>query len=115
MLFLLLRIAFVVNLCLLLGALLGILVYVVLNWAFDKLVRTVFGLQQLNSMDKNLYYDQVTNRCNIFGCVIFTKTTPEAIREIMGKRYAGQYTRMRSRVVKKFDNYYFKEITGDEL
>jgi hypothetical protein len=66
-------------------------------------------------MDKNLYYDQVTNRCNIFGCVIFTKTTPEAIREIIGKRYAGQYTRMRSRVVKKFDNYYFKEITGDEL
>ena len=32
-------------------------------------------------MDKNLYYDQVTNRCNIFGCVIFTKTTPEAIRD----------------------------------
>lgn len=47
--------------------------------------------------------------------LIFERCEPDSIRDIMGKKMPTDWPRMRSKVIKVLDNYYFKEMKGEEL
>lgn len=49
------------------------------------------------------------------GTTIFEKCDATFMRRVMLERWTQQFVRMRSKVVKRLDNYYFKEMTGEEL
>ena len=110
--FLILKIALTVVLCMYFGVLLGILAFVIFNYVLDVLICLLFWITPMNTTDKNVFYDQKTNRCNIMAALTFEKCDSEAIREIMGKKMPTEWLRMRSKVVKVLDNYYFKEMKG---
>jgi hypothetical protein len=47
--------------------------------------------------------------------LVFNKCDPEGIKKLIGTKMPGQWVRMRSKIVKILDNFYFKEMKGDEL
>jgi len=57
-LFLLLKIALTVNLCLFFGPLIGIVLFVVLNSLVDFFITIIYGCTSMNHMDKNVFFDQ---------------------------------------------------------
>lgn len=69
----------------------------------------------MNTVDTNLWFDQTTNRCNIMGTTIFEKCDADFMRKVLLERWTKRFARMRSKVVKRLDNYYFKEMTAEEL
>ena len=81
--YLAIKIGLVIGLCLQVGVLLGIIAFILLNYLVDLFIRIIYVLQPLNTTDKNVFYDQVSNRCNIMAAVIFEKCETEAIREII--------------------------------
>lgn len=113
--FLLIKIALTVGLCLHLGAIYGLAVFIVLNYLVDLAIRTVFDLQPMNSTDKNVFYDQETNRCNVLAALVFEKMKAEDFAPVVEEDLPRIYKRFRSKVVKVMDNYYFKELRPEEL
>lgn len=81
--YLMLKICICIGLCISLGPLFGIIGFVLLNYLVDLFIRLIFGLQPMNTTDKNVWFDQVSNRCNIMGAIVFEKTDPENIREVL--------------------------------
>ena len=55
--FLFVKIGITVALCNHLGIFTGLITFIVLNYLMDLMIRTVYGLQPMNSTDKNVYYD----------------------------------------------------------
>ena len=47
--------------------------------------------------------------------LVLEKCEPENVRAIWIERMSKQWKRMRSKMVKVLDNYYFKEMKGEEL
>ena len=45
------------------GPLIGAVLIFVLNYLVELAIRTIYGLHYINLMDKNVFYDQVSNRC----------------------------------------------------
>ena len=81
--FLLLKIAFVVNLCQYLGVLIGLVSFIVINFLLDQFICLLFWVSPMNTTDKNVFFDQETNRCNIMGGLFFNKDNGEANLEGM--------------------------------
>jgi len=78
----------------------------------DMAICKFYDVMPLNSIDKNVWYDQTTNRCNIMSMVVLERTTDANLHEIFVKRMHSQYVRMRCKMVKIGDQYYFKEMFG---
>lgn len=97
------------------GPLLGVLILVLVNLLIEKFISLVFWVEPLNSTDKNVFYDQETNRCHIMGVILLDKTDENNIREIFAKRMTSRFFRLRSKMVKILDAYYFKELSNEEL
>lgn len=47
--------------------------------------------------------------------LIFERCEPDVIKKLLVERMTSQFRRMRSKMVKVTDSYYFKEIRGEEL
>ena len=97
------------------GFLITVVGWIALDYIFGKLVCLVYGLDELNSTDSNVFFDQKSNRCNIMGALILKKCEPETFRNVIVNKMPVQYKRFRSKMVKVLDRYYFKEIKGEEL
>lgn len=85
------RVAVAVGLCSYAGILYGIISFIILNYLVDLFIRLIYGLQPLNTIDKNVFYDQVSNRCNIVAAVVFERTSAEAVREILQRRLPNKW------------------------
>lgn len=49
------------------------------------------------------------------GVILLDKTDENNIREIFAKRMTSRFFRLRSKMVKILDAYYFKELSNEEL
>ena len=52
-----LKIALTVVLCIKLGVLYGLIAFIIINYVVDLTIRLTFGLEGLNTTDKNVFYD----------------------------------------------------------
>lgn len=55
--YLLTKIGIAVGLCMSAGVLIGIVGFVILNYLVDLFIRLIYGLQPMNTTDKNVFYD----------------------------------------------------------
>lgn len=69
----------------------------------------------MNSTDQNLFFDQTSNKCNIMGVIVLEKTNEQTLRDVFGKRAPNLWYRLRCKMVKILDRYYFKEMDEIEL
>jgi hypothetical protein len=69
----------------------------------------------MTTSDKNTFYDNKTNKANIFAGLTFNKCDPLFVKSLFCERMAGQWQRCRSKLIKVADAYYFKEMTPEEL
>ena len=72
-------------------------------------------MEPLNATDKNVFYDQETNRCHIIGTILLEKTDADTVRDVIASRMTSKFYRLRSKMVKILDSYYFKEFEPNEL
>lgn len=72
------------------------------------------SLEALNATDTNMWYDQTTNRCNVMASLIFDKCDESVIREVFQNKMPQDRFRLRAKLVKILDNYYFKELPKEE-
>ena len=115
-LFLVLKIILVTNFCLYFGVILGLLVYVLLDWLVNKTISIIFKAEPLGFMDKNVFFDQTTNRCNIVAGLEFERFDIKAkFKDHFVNTLTTRYPRLRSKLIKVLDNYYWKEFTPEEL
>jgi hypothetical protein len=84
--FILLKLTAMVALILWLGALYGIIIVIVSDYMIDLAIRIFFGLEPLNSTDKNVFHDQLTNRCNIMASLVFEHCDEDVIREVFQRK-----------------------------
>lgn len=82
MVYLLLKISLTIYLVSISGPIYGIILLIVLNYLLDLFIRVTFRLDYMNTTDKNSFYDQKSNRCNIFGSLVFERCDPEIIRDV---------------------------------
>jgi len=47
--------------------------------------------------------------------ITFERCEPDVLKKIFVERMTRQFKRMRSKIVKVTDSYYFKEMRGEEL
>lgn len=80
--FLLLKITATVALIMQIGALYGIIAVIVADFMLDLAIRIIFNLEPLNTTDKNVFHDQLTNRCNIMASLVFEHCDEDVIREV---------------------------------
>lgn len=80
--FLILKIALTTCLCMYLGVLLGIIAFVVFNFLLDLFIQVLFGVHAMNTTDKNVFYDQTTNRCNIMAGLVIQKCGDKELKGI---------------------------------
>jgi hypothetical protein len=81
-LFLLAKIVLLATLITWYGWMWGVGLYFGLDLAVDKSIQTIYQVEPLNAVDKNVFYDSESNRCNIMACLIFEKTTEEVLRNV---------------------------------
>ena len=62
-----------------------------------------------------MWYDQASNRCNIMSFAIVERTDEELLKKVFSEKLSASFQRMRSKMVKIADTYFFKEMSGDEL
>ena len=58
----------------------GILLGIVLLFSVELCITTVYKVEPLNATDKNVFYDQESNRCHIMGIILLEKTEAETVR-----------------------------------
>lgn len=78
------------------GIVLAVLSFSILNYTLDKLIQKVYKVHPLNSVDKNVFYDQLTNRCNIMGFFVLHKCEEASIKTLLTTKLPGQHVRFRS-------------------
>lgn len=93
----------------------GIYIAIAIFVLVEYLIEKVNGLEKVNTTDKNVWYDQESNRCNIMSCLILTKTTEEDLRNTFQHKMSRDWKRFRCTMLKILDTYYLKELKGDEL
>lgn len=94
---------------------LGWLIALTIFIALDRFIIWKYGLIPINTTDKNVWYDQQSNRCNIMSALILDKCDEAHLRKIFQKKVTEDWVRFRSRMVKVLDSYYLKELKSDEL
>lgn len=55
--FLLLRIALAVNMCMYFGVLIGLVSFILVNFLLEQFICLVFWVSPMNTTDKNVFYD----------------------------------------------------------
>ena len=115
MVFLALKFAFLVLLCIQTSVLFGLAVALITFFVIEKTIQVWFGVEPLNATDKNVFYDQETNRCHIIGTILLERTDADTVRDVIASRMTSKFYRLRSKMVKILDSYYFKELSPDEL
>ena len=67
MVFLMLKFSLLVFLCVQTSILFGLPAALITFFLIEKMIQVSFGVEPLNATDKNVFYDQETNRCHIIG------------------------------------------------
>ena len=115
MVFLTLKFAFLFFLCVQTSVLFGLALALITFFVIEKIIQVCFGVEPLNATDKNVFYDQETNRCHIIGTILLERTDADTVRDVIAERMTSKFYRLRSKMVKILDSYYFKELSSDEL
>ena len=97
------------------GWLYGLIMIVGVSMLFERLIVLMFNVEPLNQVDKNVFYDQESNRCNIMASLLFEKCSHKVLEDVFLHKMVAARSRFRSRMVKILDNYYFQELPKDEL
>ena len=88
--------------------LIGLAISFALERSVYWLIAKVKGLEQLTTMDKNIYYDKEVNRCYIVAAMKIKKMeSTDKTRDHFWNQATTKTKRLRSRLVKVFDTYYF--------
>ena len=64
-----------------LGVLYGLLAIIIFQYLHDYLMKKIFGLVPLGTMDELFLYDNETNRANIIGCLVIEKFKLKEFKE----------------------------------
>ena len=113
--YLLVKVILSIVLCAGCGIVLGMILIVCSAKVLDLTIQKIYGVTPLNSSDKNVFYDQESNRCQIMAFIIVERSTEEELRKTFEHKLYSQNVRLRSKIVKIMDTYYFKELTKHEL
>jgi hypothetical protein len=97
------------------GPLIGVLLIFVLNYLVELAILNIYGLHYINLMDKNVFYDQVSNRCQIMCGILIEKSDERTLRETFEEKLLRDNLRFRCCMTKVADNYYLKELSLDQL
>lgn len=94
-----------------LGFLIGSITILLTVWLFELILCHCFQLEKMNEVDRNSYYDHQKNRCIIIGTLVFEQFDDvEEIKQLYMHNLPSKWKRMRSKMLKIFGNYYFKEL-----
>lgn len=85
------------------------------SFVYHKSVVLIYGLNEFNTTDRHFYYDLDKASCNCIAPIPMDKTSEEHLRLIFRKKMPEVWQRMRCKVVKILDTYYYKEMRGEEL
>ena len=113
--YLIVKVILSIVLCAGCGIVLGMILIVSTAKVLDLTIQKIYGVTPLNSSDKNVFYDQESNRCQIMAFIIVERSTEEELRKTFEHKLYSQNVRLRSKIVKIMDTYYFKELTKHEL
>jgi len=113
--YLIVKVILSIVLCVGCGIVLGMILIVSTAKVLDLTIQKIYGVTPLNSSDKNVFYDQESNRCQIMAFIIVERSTEEELRKTFEHKLYSQNVRLRSKIVKIMDTYYFKELTKHEL
>ncbi len=113
--YLIVKVILSIVLCAGCGIVLGMILIVFTAKVLDLTIQKIYGVTPLNSSDKNVFYDQESNRCQIMAFIIVERSTEEELRKTFEHKLYSQNVRLRSKIVKIMDTYYFKELTKHEL
>ena len=80
--FLFLKTIIAVSMCIFLTPIGGIILYVLLSFCLELIIVKIYKVEPLNSVDTNVFLDQVSNRCHIMGILRTEKTNEDTFREI---------------------------------
>ena len=93
----------------------GLILALVSFWGLEKGIEKRYGYEAINVVDKNVWYDQESNRCNIMSIVYLEKTTEAEMKKYFQHKMSTLHKRFRCKMVKVLDTYYFDEFKGEEL
>jgi hypothetical protein len=77
-------------------------------------MKFVFGLQELNSTSQAMYSEKAHQRANLMGVILIENIDADKIKDVIIKRGIEQIPKLRSKLVKKFFNIYWKEVPLSE-
>jgi hypothetical protein len=77
-------------------------------------MKFVFGLQELNSTSQTGYSEKAHQRANLMGVILVENIDADKIKNVIIKRGIEQIPKLRSKLVKKFFNLYWKEVPLSE-
>lgn len=83
MMFLTLKIAFLVFLSVQTSVVIGLATALITFFVIEKMIQVCFGVEPLNATDKNVFYDQETNRCHIIGTILLERTDADTVRDVI--------------------------------
>lgn len=63
------------------GIVFGMILIVSTAKVLDLTIQKIYGVTPLNSSDKNVFYDQESNRCQIMAFIIVERSTEEELRK----------------------------------
>lgn len=83
MVFLMLKFALLVFLCVQMSVFFGLTAALITFFLIEKMIQVSFGVEPLNATDKNVFYDQETNRCHIIGTILLERTDADTVRDVI--------------------------------
>ena len=93
----------------------GVVIALLLMYLFDKAIQYWYKVTPIGVVEKNVWYDSVRNRCYIMATAILERADEDSLKAVFRDRLQKLDKRFRSKMVKILDNYYFKEMSGEEL
>lgn len=60
----------------------GVIAYIMLSFSLEIFIIKIYKVEPFNSVDTNVYLDQISNRCHIMGILRTEKTNEDTFREI---------------------------------
>jgi len=83
MVFLMLKFSLLVFLCVQTSVFFGLPAALITFFLIEKMIQVSFGVEPLNATDKNVFYDQETNRCHIIGTILLERTDADTVRDVI--------------------------------
>jgi NRPS condensation-like uncharacterized protein len=77
-------------------------------------MKSVFGLQELNSFSRTLYSQKLHQRTNLLAVSLIENFNPDKIKNIIINRGIQKIPKLRAKLVKKFFGLYWKEVPLSE-